>query len=149
MKIVSLETGIHNFSKVNLVAISDRGRIYDILKCKDCGLEGKRFGFSPNIQVPESTSDKKIENCIHSPSLKKSAPDKYIGKKIKVIQCNTQGSPFKNLTPGSIHPIITPPEGYLNGDRGVWVQGIGEPVKILWVECDVLEEKPKFIRTKW
>lgn len=57
-------------------------------------------------------------------------------EKIKVIQCRAQGESFKNLTPNSIHVIIDPPEGENNegsgrGMRGVWVMGVGEPVKLL------------------
>lgn len=33
------------------------------------------------------------------------------------------------MFPGTIHTIITPKKGEINGDGGVWVQGTDEPVK--------------------
>jgi hypothetical protein len=51
--------------------------------------------------------------------------------KIKIIQCTAWGPIFANLTPGSIHKVIEPPKHHKPDKYGVWVQGIGEPVKVL------------------
>jgi hypothetical protein len=48
-----------------------------------------------------------------------------------ITRCDANGPQFKNIMSRSIHRIVTPPEKYINGDRGVWIQGIREPVKVL------------------
>ena len=58
-------------------------------------------------------------------------PVKY--DQIKIIHCNAFGKQFKNLTDGSIHDIIDPPEGYTQ-ERGEWVMGVSEPVLVLFSE---------------
>lgn len=58
--------------------------------------------------------------------------------KIKITFCNAQGGQFANLTPGSEHEVIDPPKGHKNDNRGVWVMGVGEPVKVLKREYEVL-----------
>lgn len=131
MKTVSLLNSYHNFRKVNLVTISKRGRTYDILKCSKCEMEGKRFGVSENLTILDKYSNTQIQFCTEDP---KQIGDKFIDKFVKITNCTASGAQFKNLTPGSIHKIVTPPDKYINGDGGVWVQGIGEPVKILFNE---------------
>ena len=51
-------------------------------------------------------------------------------KQIKVTECRAYGPQFANLTPGSVHDVIPAPPGYENSG-GVWVEGVGEPVKLL------------------
>lgn len=109
--------------------------MYDILKCEQCGIQGKRFGIDEYVKVLDSTSDKKILNCTGK------IKDQYLGKTIRVDNCQASGKQFSNLTQGSYHEIVTPPSGYHNGDRGIWVQGVGEPVKLLFNEF-TLSEKP-------
>lgn len=55
-------------------------------------------------------------------------------KKIKVTKCTAYGKVFSNLLPDSEHEVVTPPQGYKNDHSGVWVMGVGEPVKLLTVE---------------
>ena len=53
-------------------------------------------------------------------------------KRIKIIQMQTGGKIFSNLTPGSEHDVIDTPKEYINSKvKGVWVMGAGEPVKVL------------------
>ena len=61
-------------------------------------------------------------------------------EKIQITECKAFGKFFENLTPGSIHEVLTAPEGKLTpessaeGKRtegGVWVMGVGEPVFVL------------------
>lgn len=40
----------HAWEKQNLVTISDKHGIYDKMKCRVCGIVGKRFGVGPHIQ---------------------------------------------------------------------------------------------------
>ena len=135
MKRIDLLSTIHDFRKTNLVTkfSNDLGS-YDEYKCTKCGLKGRRYGLSEYLTVTDSYSDSKINNC--TGEIKK---DEYVGRLIKVIRCNAAGGSFLNMTPNSIHRIISPPEGYVNGDRGVWVQGIEEPVKLLYNEFDFLK----------
>lgn len=62
-------------------------------------------------------------------------------KKIEITLCRAQGPQFKNLIPGSVHDVINPPPGFRNDRRGVWVMGLGQPVKVLSNEYNTLEER--------
>lgn len=57
--------------------------------------------------------------------------DPYVGKLIQIQQIGAHGHQFLNLTNYSIHSIVEPPEGFYNDAYGVWVWGVGEPVRIL------------------
>ena len=135
MKRVSLNS-VHDFRKVNLVTQKESGgRMFDMLKCSKCGIKGKRYGVDEVIMVSNSYSDKKIKEC--DGSLKKElecGPDEYVGRKIKVGHVTVMNSAFDNLKPGTEHQVIVPPPDKLNGERGIWLQGIGEPVMLLFGE---------------
>lgn len=135
MKQVNLRSTVHNFDKQNLVTQKTGGRMHDVLRCKRCGIQGKRYGLDEYIMVPTNTSDKKIMHCDGK------SEDNFLGKTIRIDNCHANGKQFSNLTKGSYHQIVKPPTGYVNGDRGVWVQGVGEPVKLLFDEFDI-KEKP-------
>lgn len=64
-----------------------------------------------------------------------------IGKlnRIQIIKCMAVGAQFANLTPGSVHDIIEPPEGY-DRKRGEWVMGVSGPVKVLFDEFRYIKE---------
>lgn len=113
----------HTFEKQNLVTIIGKKGTYDIFKCSACGIKGKAYNFT-EIQI-DSKSKKKALNC----------PGSAAVKKIKITNCRAVGRQFENLTPGSIHEVIEPPAGYDNS-RGVWVMGVGEPVKVLFGEFE-------------
>jgi len=51
--------------------------------------------------------------------------------KIKIIECYAVGDAFANMTPNSIHEVLPTPKDDENEDLGVWVMGVGEPVKLL------------------
>lgn len=59
--------------------------------------------------------------------------------KIQIVKCTAHGKPFENLTPGSIHEVITSPIG-IETERGWWVMGVGEPVLVLYYEARVYDE---------
>ena len=61
-------------------------------------------------------------------------------KRIRIKYCTAFGEVFKNLTPGSEHNVIKPPPLYKNDRKGVWVMGVGEAVKVLNGEYEVIEE---------
>ena len=57
---------------------------------------------------------------------------KPAGQKIKITYCQAFGKQFENLTPDSIHDVIETPDRHKNSEmKGVWVMGVGEPVKVL------------------
>ena len=123
MKYIYLSKFPHDFSKVNLTTIiSKRGDLYDIYKCSKCGIEGKRHGLNDTLEMLSSVSDKKINECTGLP---KRVKDEFVGKLVKIIHCSAEGEPFENLKSGSLHRIVTPPDDFINGDRGVCVMGIG------------------------
>lgn len=122
MKTLLLNNTEHTFEKQNLTTLKDGSDLY---KCTKCGLKGKRKGLTEILEIDGRISDKKINSC---------GEHEYVGKNIKITFCTANGSAFSNITPESIHTIINPPIGYKNGDKGVWVQGNGEPVKVLFNE---------------
>ena len=132
MKNISFFSG-HNFSKTNIVTIIKGGRNYDEYKCSACGIKGKRYGLSEYVAVAETYSDNLIRNCIVPEH------DAYVGKRIKVRNISITNPAFNNCLPNSIHIIITPPEEFANGGNGVWIQGVGEPVKLLFNEFTLLK----------
>lgn len=117
---IKLSEGGHEWDKQNLVTIADKnGKHYDILKCKNCGIEGKTTTLW-TIALKGSYSSDKVHYC----------PGQKKVDRIQITYCHAFGKEFSNLTPGSIHRVIPPPEEYKN-DKGIWVMGVGEPVKVL------------------
>jgi hypothetical protein len=60
-------------------------------------------------------------------------------KRIRIKYCTAFGEAFGNLTHGSEHDVIKPPAHYKNDKKGVWVMGVGEPVKVLNGEYETLQ----------
>lgn len=118
---IEINHGGHDWQKKNLVTLSGRKGSYDIMKCSKCGIEGKRRTFN-TITLKASYNLEKINNCngVHD-----------IPQKIQITICGGFGKQFSNLTPNSIHDVVEPPAPYKNDSSGVWVMGVGEPVKVL------------------
>lgn len=111
----------HIWIKENLVTICSGKEVYDIFKCSLCGIKGK------SIKLGTIKLDGRLKN---PDDCKKAG----IPKKIKIKECTAMGKQFRNLKPGSVHKIIESPqkEKFPNGKKGgVWVMGIGEPVRVL------------------
>lgn len=121
-----LTTGGHRWTKTNLVT-QGKNRQHDCYCCELCGITGKSYAIG-SITVPEKFRDK-LHRC----------PGLETTKKVKVTECRAVGPQFQNLTPGSVHDVVTPPPGE-NAKNGVWVQGIGEPVKLLFGEFKYLKQ---------
>jgi hypothetical protein len=119
----NIKTSGHVWEKQNLVTISRQGKMFDEMVCKNCGMKGKRFGFE-SVEVSEKYNVKNVHSC------PKRVPID-IPKRIKVTYCYANGKKFENLLRDSEHDVITPPNGYKNDHTGVWVMGVGEPVKLL------------------
>lgn len=126
MSTIQLNQTPHNFSKQNLVTISSKKHGgHDVLKCTICGLTAKttQLGYA---KADPGQSSNKITNCNFDPN-----KQSLIGKTIIITRCTAQGASFANLTPGSKHQVATPAPGYQNDMSGVWIMGVGEPVKVL------------------
>lgn len=124
MKEIGINYGGHKWEKINHVTQKDRNGLYDLMRCSKCGIMGKRYSLD-SICIYERYINK----------MRCSVNAQYM----KILHCRAFGHQFENLTDGSIHEIIAPPDGQ-NNDRGVWVMGVGEPVLVLFGEfdyCDV------------
>lgn len=55
-----------------------------------------------------------------------------------LILANVTGNPvFENLRPGTKHDIIPTPKN----ERGLWVMGVGEPVRLLNSEYKIVDDE--------
>lgn len=129
MIIANFTEGGHCWEKTNLVTREGK-EMYDTYQCRKCGLKAKMVSFG-ELLISER-SRKKFESCIE---MKRAS-------QIRIIDCCAVGPQFANLTPGSIHDIINPPAGYDN-KGGVWVMGVGEPVKVLLREFEYITQEKK------
>jgi hypothetical protein len=109
----------HEFEKQNLVTLTDRIGTYDLYKCALCGLTGKQRDLGTVTVSDRNTSAS--EKC----------PKAATPRKVRIIEVRTGGKPWSNLTPGSVHQVVDAPKGMPDNLAGVWVMGVGEPVKIL------------------
>ncbi len=132
----------HSLEKQNGLTIVKGKKSYDIQKCSKCGIIFHTVGFHGLIPKGK-VSEKKLLEC--DGSFLKTRKEQT-GKWITVTHCTAQGEAFSNIETGTSHKIITPPEPYKNDVRGVWIMGVGEPVKILNNEFIF---KPKMVRRKW
>jgi hypothetical protein len=119
--------GTHDFKKTHDFTQNDRGESFDRMKCSHCGLIGRRhFRKDLFVMVSDTYSSQRIQDCERDNFI-----DIYRGKQIQTI-CNIHGGKdYNNIPIYSIHNIITPPIGIINGENGVWVQGVTKPVQIL------------------
>jgi hypothetical protein len=63
--------------------------------------------------------------------------------KVKITHCQGFGELFNNIKDGSIHEVIPCPKIFKRTDhrnKGVWVMGVGEPVKVLSGEYVTLKK---------
>jgi hypothetical protein len=113
----------HEFHKNNLVTLKDNLGPYDLQQCIHCkaSVKVRTLGEAPNSKAI----------CI--------AREFNLPSKIKIIQCEAFGNRFSNLTPGSIHVTVDAPKPLVEKADGVWVMGVGEPVKVLNGEYEIVE----------
>lgn len=121
-----LTIGGHKFVKKNLVTKYNSRGTFDEYECERCGLKARSYklGFLELDQRQRS----KFYKC----------PNMQVKKRLRIRQVNAHGEQFIFLTPGSEHDIIAPPLGQ-NSSRGEWVQGVGEPVLVLFEEFDYID----------
>lgn len=128
----NIKTSGHEWDKNNLVTLtSSRGRMYDAVTCKNCGMKGRRYNFDM-VEVSNAYRVDSVINCPNAEPIKRPS-------KIEVTKCRAQGNAFANLTPGSVHDVVAPAPGYSEDRRGFWVMGVGEPVKLLTEEFTIVE----------
>jgi hypothetical protein len=127
----NIKTSQHNWVKQNLVTVSRGGKMFDEMICSNCKMKGRRYDFV-SVEVSEKYKSENVHLCPKADPI-------VIPKKIKVIRCMANGNAFKNINPDSVHEVVTPPVGYKNDHTGVWVMGVGEPVKLLRNEYNELE----------
>ena len=109
----------HNFKKINLVSIRKGKKIFDILKCSDCGLEGKRYGFTETV-------------CVKRDKVNCSFRKKIRSSKVAIFENPHLESEFGLKC--SIFDVVEPPEEYKGKyPESVWVfsEKRGEPVRLL------------------
>lgn len=119
----NIKTSQHVWEKKNLVTVNRHGKMFDEMVCKNCKMKGRRYGFE-YVEVSEKYKFDNVHLCPKAEPIE-------IPIKVKVTRCNAYGKVFSNLLPGSEHDVLTPPTGYKNDHEGVWVMGVGEPVKLL------------------
>lgn len=47
---------------------------------------------------------------------------------------------FENITPGSVHELVTPINNHFHDNTGVWIMGSKCPVKVFEHEFEVIDE---------
>ena len=131
MYIIALNDTNHDFEKKNLVTIRGKRGGYDNMICKNCGMKGKRYSLA-TIEIGKNYSEKNVFDC-------KNAPKIETTKRIKITnKPNVMNNAFDNCIIGSEHNVIPTPKGEKIDNRGVWIQGVGEPIKLLTNEFEYI-----------
>lgn len=134
MTAISLRSTNHKFRKTNLVTIIKGGKSYDEMKCELCGVVGRRYGIAETVAIDDKKTD-----YVTCPKAEIVA---YIAQKVEIVQCTAVGEQFSNLKPGSQHTTVPAPIGKEHHNhRGVWVQGVDEPVLLLHGEYKILDKE--------
>lgn len=110
---------LHDFEKTNIVTQKNG---YDEVKCRKCGLVGKRF--LDIIFVRETKKNKQL--VINCNGIKVATPNT-----IEIILQPTGNPAFANLIVGSVHKVVESPEKMAKIENSVWVQGVGDKVRLL------------------
>ena len=134
---ISLRNKVHNFQKINLTTLKDAHGHYDLYQCTKCKIEGKRYSLDEWIHLTKQYSTSRIEYCDGNIFIS----DQYLGELIRITDCNATWAKAEDLFPGTFRMIVSPPTGYINGDRGVWIPGKTEPLKILFDEFQLIKIK--------
>lgn len=123
-----------NWSKKNLMTLRRGKKLYDEYEHVS-GVVGKRYYMDSYIELTDREYDK------FSAWMK---ANNHVGATIVITNCRACGKQFENLLKDSIHTVIPAPEGEKEDSIGVWVMGVGEPVKVLngeFLFVEVLEQK--------
>lgn len=107
-----------------------RGKMFDEYKCANCGIRGRSLTLG-TIEVSNTYNESKVKHC---PSSTYQRP-----KRVLVNNFHGQGKVFANIKDGQEYDVIDPPPPYKDDYKGVWVMGVGEPIKLLTDEYTVIE----------
>jgi hypothetical protein len=114
----------HEWRKVNRITLSDNISGYDLLQCIHCKANVKH-------------------RTLSEPFTKRKCKERevpiVIPRVIKIIHCNGFGEAFSNIKDGTIHAVVEHPEADKNNDKGVWVMGNGELIKVLNDEFEIIK----------
>ena len=118
--------GGHKFIKTYPTTKRGPKGLYDEYECALCGMKGRSYKLGL-IQISASYREN-IFRC------KKLTPK----RRIRITRCSAFGDEFVNLTRGSIHTVVDPPQGETTS-RGVWVMGVTEPVLLFFNEFEFID----------
>lgn len=127
---IELKEGGHKWEKQNTVTLRKGRTHYDIMKCAGCGIQGRTNSLA-TILLKSTYSHENIFKC-------KAVKAEALPIEIEITRCVAVGPVFGNLVSGSKHLVISPPEKEKNDRFGVWVMGVGAPVKVLYEEFKVV-----------
>lgn len=129
MYYLDIKEGGHIWEKQNLVTITKGRKSYDEVTCSGCQIKGKRTGLE-TVEILAKYKQDSVRNCKGAKLM--------VAKKVKITNCHAGSPQFKNLVPDSIHEIVAPPKEYEDKKSWVWVMGVGEPVRILDEEYELV-----------
>lgn len=109
----SFETGHHEWEKQNNVTRKYGKKLYDIYRCKHCGIEGKSYQIG-TISI-QNKFYKKAPCCL---GIQQKKPTK-----LKVLCCTAFSPEFDNIIKGCIFDILPPPPGEDN-KLGEWMENL-------------------------
>lgn len=139
--ILNLKDNHHNWKKKNMVTLSSSKGSYDEFQCSKCGISGKCYDLIHIVIETKKFSIENIQNCDFENTYANGNPIVLvpIKTKIKITKCTATGKIFGNCIDGSEHITVNAPLPYKNDEKGVWIKGIGEPVKLLNNEFIVIK----------
>lgn len=127
---IRITEGQHEWEKQNTITVFKGNKHFDIMKCKKCGITGRTTSLA-EISLKGSYAHDNVYFC-------KGNRINDVPVEIQIKKVHAFGPAFKNLSPGSNHIVIEPPKGYKNDHTGVWIMGVGEPVKVLSDEFTIV-----------
>jgi hypothetical protein len=118
--------GIHDFKKTKDFTQHDRFETFNQVQCTNCRMIGRRIDREPFVYVSDTYSKERIELCQRDNFI-----DKYLGKQIQTI-CNIRGTKeYTDIKIYSVHTIVKPPTGFINGEQGIWIMSDSDnPIKL-------------------
>jgi hypothetical protein len=126
----------HQFEKQDPTLASKKWYPYDTFKCKCCGLEGRSFPFSTNIEVV-----KNIESCSYYKEQKKKRKD-TISKIKKVKITNNSLCYLFGLIPEKVYDRVEYSELHEeNFEEDVWIYNdkIKEHIRLFDEDYEIVE----------
>jgi hypothetical protein len=142
---IKFEGTEHKFKKTKTIEIKTKGSSYSLYVCSNCGLTGKmpglmskQHGLADYIQTEDMRATAKCSK------LKLEVVHTTRPKLIQITILDGYSKSFANLKPKTFHKVIECPNEYKSKyENDVWVQGIGEAVRLLTSEYKVIGKPNK------